>query len=73
MDGIVNSMDGDTEGQASLAAVLGVAKSRTQLSDRTTPMKGSVMSRLKTAGRSGWFCSCMKGEECSTEHRKIAF
>ena len=81
LDGIVNSMDMSLseflqilkDRQAWRAAVLGVAKSQTQLSDQTTPMKGSVTSRLRTAGRSGWFCSCMKGEERSTEHRKIAF
>ena len=38
-------MDGDTEGQASLAAVLGVAKSRTQLSNWTAELVGrSVLS-----------------------------
>ena len=78
LDGIVNSMDMSLSKLLEIpkdrqAAVLGVAKSRTQLSDRTTPTKGSVMSCLRTAGRSGWSCSCMNGEERSTEHRKTAF
>ena len=81
LDGIIDSMDMSLsklleilkDRQAWRSAVLGVAKSWTQLSDRTTPMKGSVMCHLRTAERSGWFCSCRKGEERSTEHGKIAF
>ena len=81
LDGIIDSVDMSLsklleilkDRQAWRSAVLGVAKSWTQLSDRTTPMKGSVMFHLRTAERSGWFCSRMKGEERSTEHGKIAF